>query len=162
MPDIDIAPSIDTLALPLERIDDYSKLDDADKALIYQLHRVEKTQTEIALIVGCSQSAVSRWLKRLNPTDEVAKSYAHNLALKAVLKLETAMDAASDQGKSGPMDSILKIAGVLGDESQGPKVIVQIGVKDSDVQVQIASTTIHENIKENADRSPCGTNAIGG
>lgn len=121
-----------TLPQPIR---DYSRLSRAELALILKLSDDGKTQVFIAQQIGCHQSTVSDVLKDFHDTTGLAKRKAHNLALKSVLKLEQSMDAAAEKGTSGPMDSILKIAGVLGDESIGPRVIVQIGIQDSEVQI---------------------------
>lgn len=131
----------ETLTEPAEkRIAAYRQLSRPEEALVLQLAADGKTQTFIAQQLGCHQSTVSRVIHDFTDTTGLAKKKAHNLALKAVEKLESSMDAAVTKGTSGPMDSILKIAGVLGDESQGPRVIVQIGVKDSDVSVSVSPT----------------------
>ena len=117
------------------RITDFSKLSYAEVALIIKLADDGKTQTAIAQLVGVNQSTVSRVLATFDPTQDLAKKRAHSLALPAVESLERAWKAAEKTGKSGPQEAILKIAGVLGDETQGPRVLVQIGIQDSDVQI---------------------------
>lgn len=124
----------ETLAQPLV---DYSRLTYAETALLLKLADDGKTQTYIAQQLGCSQTTVSHVIRTFSDSTDIAKRKARNLSLKAVDKLEESMDAAAEKGTSGPMDSILKIAGVLGDESQGPRVIVQIGMQDSDVQINL-------------------------
>lgn len=125
-----------------EPITDYSRLSRAEESLVLQLAADGKTQTFIAQQLRCSQSTVSRVIHDFSDTTGLAKKKAHNLALKAVEKLESSMDAAVTKGTSGPMDSILKIAGMMGDESAGPRVIVQIGVKDSDVSIGLSSDLV--------------------
>lgn len=133
---LDRLPQPDAKPIP-----DYTHLTRSEEALILKLAKDGLTQTAIAQRLECSQPTVSRVINEFSDTSDLGKQKAHNLALKAVLKLEQSMDAAAEKGTSGPMDSILKIAGVLGDESQGPRVIVQIGVKDSDVSVNLSPMT---------------------
>jgi len=122
---------------PPKSIGNGRRLTHADIALALKLDADGKTQTFIAQQLDCNQSSVSDVLRKFSDSADLAKRKAHNLALKAVLKLNQSMDAAAEKGTSGPMDSILKIAGVLGDETQGPRVVVQIGMQDSDVQINL-------------------------
>lgn len=119
------------------RIADFSKLSYAEVALILKLADDGKPQTFIAQQIGCSQPTVSRVMSQFSESSYLAKKRAHSLALPAVESLERAWKAAEKTGKSGPQEAILKIAGMLGEETQGPRVIVQIGVKDSDVQITL-------------------------
>ena len=129
--------AVEPAAPPQKYIRAFRQLSYADVALILALHDDGKAQTFIAQQLGCDQSTISRILKDFQPTADLAKKRAHRLALPAVESLERAMKAAEKQGKSGPQEAILKISGVLGDESKGPQVLVQIGVKDSEVQVNV-------------------------
>lgn len=126
MPDLQTNP-VDQDAKPLV---DYSRLTYAETALLLKLADDGKTQTFIAQQLGCSQTTVSMILRTFADSTDIAKRKARNLSLKAVHKLEESMEAAAEKGTSGPMDSILKIAGVMGDDSSGPRVIVQIGMNE--------------------------------
>lgn len=64
--------------VPTRRIADRSQLSRAEDALILKLSADGKTQTEIAQLVGCNQSSVSRVLSRFLDTREVAKRILHN------------------------------------------------------------------------------------
>lgn len=128
------------------RIPDFSKLSYAEVALALKLDADGKTQTFIAQQLGCHQATVSRVLSEFRESSDLAKKRAHALALPAVESLERAWKSAEKTGKSGPQEAILKIAGVLGDESQGPRVLVQIGVKDSDVSINLGLSS--EKISE--------------
>ena len=125
----------------LQPIPNYSRLSRQDEALILKLSDDGKTQTDIAQLIGCSQSTVSVVLNEFLDTRSLASKKANNLSLRAVLKLEESMNPAAESGKSGPMEAILKMAKLLGSEDgAGPKVIVQIGVKDSDVTINLSSS----------------------
>lgn len=113
------------------RIPDFSKLSYAEVALILKLADDGKPQTYIAQQIGCSQPTVSRVLSEFRETSDLAKKRAHSLALPAVESLERSWRAAEKAGKSGPQEAILKIAGVLGDESRGVQVLVQIGMSET-------------------------------
>ena len=132
----DLTPNTPNTPIP-----DYSHLSRDEEKRICALSSEGYTQTSIAQLIGCSQSTVSTVLADYTDTKFLAARKADNLALKAVLKLEEAMDPAAESGKSGPMEAILKMAKLLGSEDgSGPKVIVQIGVKDSDVTISLGSS----------------------
>lgn len=107
-----------------ERIPDYSRLSYSEIGLILKLEADGKTQTYIAQQLGCSQPTVSRVLSELRDTTGLARKRLNNLALKAANKLDEAMDAAAEQGKSGPMDSVLKATGLLGHDVSGGVTVI--------------------------------------
>ena len=122
------------MSTPLQCLPDRTRLTDDDKVLILQLASAGKTQVEIAQVVGCDQTTVSRCLTKFSPTTKLAESRAHNLSLKMIESLNRASKAAEKKGLSAPQTAILEVAGLGGKkEDPGPRVIVQIGVKDSDV-----------------------------
>jgi transcriptional regulator with XRE-family HTH domain len=90
---------------------DLSKLSDDEKALIYQLAKQDKTQTEIAHIIGCDKATVSRWLAKLNPTLEVAKQRAQHRALEV---LDAALDGAVKAARDGQPEHALEVSDRLG------------------------------------------------
>jgi orotate phosphoribosyltransferase-like protein len=62
---------------------------------LLELHKLGKTQTEIAHTLGCDQGTVSRWLAKLTDTTELASSYLRGKALhmaKNVVKNGQARD----------------------------------------------------------------------
>ena len=121
----------DTFTKPVNRNPDLSKLTDDDKALIYQLAKQDRTQTEIAQIVGCDKATVSRWLAKLNPTIEVAKQRAQHRALEV---LDAALDGAVKAAKDGQPEHALEVADRLSvlekrqSDSNGGKGGVQVVV----------------------------------
>lgn len=120
---------------------DYTRLSYADIALVLKLSADGKTQTFIAHQIGCSQPTVSKVLHDFSDTTHIARQRANNLSLKAVQKLEASMDAAVQQGKAGPMDSLLRISGLLGsDVSGGVTVIVGGSVDDVCFPVNVIAT----------------------
>ena len=97
------------------------------------LHRMDKSQTEIAQAIGCDQGTVSRYLQSLKPTGDYAGAYLRAnqglLAEKFVEKAKgsdildllgrfEAIPASKDAGKGG--------------------LVIQIGVKDSDVAITLS------------------------
>lgn len=111
----------------------------ADEALILKLAADDLNQTEIAQRVGCSQSSVSRLLTEF--TD--SRRYA-----RAILDRDAASVAARlAQTKHAPtMLELMRDLGVtekkapVGESKGG--VTVLIGVKDSDVQIQVGSSDL--------------------
>lgn len=125
-------PDLASTTKPAQPIRDYTRLSYADIALVLKLADDGKTQTTIAQLIGCSQPTISKVLHDFSDTKSLARKRADNLALKAVLKLDEAMDAAAEQGKASPMDSILKVAGLLGSDTQSGVTVI-VGGQVSDV-----------------------------
>jgi predicted transcriptional regulator len=75
-----------------ERITDRSRLARDQVALLLQLHKAGKTQTEIAQVLGIDQSNVSRWLSKLIDTTDLAKhtlrNGANTLAERVIAKAD--------------------------------------------------------------------------
>jgi len=136
-----------------QRIPEYSRLTPADISLILQLSEAGKTQTQIAETVGKTQPTVSRCLSEFNDTANLAKRKAHNLAYKAVQKLDEAMDEAALKGRSAPQEAILKLAGLLEQDTTRAGVTVIVGGQEATVQVhlgQITTDTIQTPMQSDA------------
>lgn len=116
---------------------DYSRLTRDEINSLISLHKAGKTQTEIAQILQCSVPTVHDWVHKLTDTTDFAKLRARNLAARAVEKLDEAMDEAASKGRSAPQEAILKLAGLLEQESTKAGVTVLVGGQDATVQVQI-------------------------
>ena len=93
--------------MSLNRTTDLSKLTDDDKALIYQLAQREMSHREIAQVVGCDHSTVSRWLAKLTPTIDLAKKRAQHRALEV---LEAGLDGAIKAARDGSPEHALEVA----------------------------------------------------
>lgn len=91
---------------PAERIRDMSRLTDDDEVLIWRLHQAGKTQVQIAQIVECDQSTVSRALRKLDDTRDLAKTRLHNEALSLV---SSAVDGAKRAAKDGKPEAALEL-----------------------------------------------------
>lgn len=72
----------------LERIPDHTRLSRGDQALILKLREDGRTQVEIAQLVGCHQSSVSRLLQDFSDTRLLARETlrrdAHRFAERVV------------------------------------------------------------------------------
>ncbi len=80
-------------ALSSERIRDYGRLSRAEVASLLSLSDAGKSQVEIAQILGCDQSNISRWLSKLRPTTDLAKHRLQNAALELTERLIESADA---------------------------------------------------------------------
>ena len=99
----------------------YRRLTDADRSYILALSQQKLTQAEIAQRVGCTQQAVSQWLRKCQDTTKDATLYLRGSALKMARKV-----VASDDGKV--LIQALKGVNVLQEQQQqGVTVIVGNG-----------------------------------
>ena len=130
-----------TAAALKKAIPDRGRLTRAELSLILKLHDDGRTQTFISQQIGCNQSTVSEVLRDFSDTASLAKRKAHNLALKAVEKLDDAQDAAVLKGTSGPMEAILKLAGLLEQDTTRAGVTVIVGGQEATVQVHLGQIT---------------------
>ena len=96
----------------------YKRLTDADRSLILQLHSQDKTQTQIAHVIGCHQSSVSEYLAQMADTSGAAIAF-----LRA-----SALPMARDIVKDGrPADKLVALKGLnvlANEQSSGVTVIV--------------------------------------
>lgn len=60
----------------------YKRLTDNDRILARQLRDKGKTQAEIAQVLGCTQQAVSDWLRKLDDTKHDASLYLAGQSLR--------------------------------------------------------------------------------
>lgn len=106
---------------PPERNGDYSRLSNAEIGAALQLHKVGRSQTEIAETLKCHRSTICRLLKDLEPTTEIAKLTAQHAALdlmKRVIKdadVEESLEVLDRidvlpkrQSESGPQIQIIQ------------------------------------------------------
>jgi hypothetical protein len=90
-------------------------------ATLLQLHKLHKTQTEIAQAIGCDQGTVSRWLSKLTDTTELAGTYLRGQALRM----------AKNVVKSGQArDHIQALKGlrVLAEDSSSTQIAIGINL----------------------------------
>ena len=111
----------------------YKRLTDAQRIAILQLAKLDKTQTEIAEIVGCNQSSVSDWLRQTADTTAEASTYLKGRALSMARQVVS-------RGKPADHISVLKGVGVLQDvAAQG--LSIHIGGNNTDVKILTLSGT---------------------
>jgi len=120
---------------------DYSRLSRDEINSLIALHKAGKTQTEIAQILQCSVPTVHEWVHKLTDTTDFAKLRARNLAARAVDKLDEAMDEAALKGRSAPQEAILKLAGLLEQDTTRAGVTVIVGGQEATVQVHLGQIT---------------------
>ena len=97
---------------------------------VHRLSKLGHDQEAIAQIVGCDQSTVSRILKAFDDTTTEATAYARGQALPMMKKIV---------GKGRPSDLIKALQGVgVLHEERGSGLVVQIGIKDSDVSISLS------------------------
>jgi predicted transcriptional regulator len=109
----------------------YKRLSAAQIALILQLSEAQKTQTEIAQIIGVTQATVSRTLSKFRPTTQLAELRAKAAALPAVRALVDNMESALKDGDTKPVELVLELAGMRKKDSgnQAQQVNVVVGMQ---------------------------------
>jgi hypothetical protein len=88
----------------------YKRLTAADRALILQLAGQNKTQVQIAQLIGCTQSSISEWLSQCRDTGPEAIQYLRGQALPM------AQDIVAN-GRPADKVSVLKGLSVLKDDA---------------------------------------------
>ena len=101
-------------------------------ATLIQLHKLNKTQTEIAQAIGCDQGTVSRWLAKLTDTSDLAGTYLRGSAFQMAKNIVK-------NGQARDHIAALKGISVL-KEDAAAGLTIQIGIKDSDVNLTLSPT----------------------
>lgn len=114
---------------PEKRKADYSRLSRDEVAAILNLHRTGKSQVEIAQILGCDHSTVSRWLDKLVDTTELAK---HTLRNGAQALAERVI-ADADVEQSLEVLDRLDVVPKKRDESQRTGIQINIGMPNQPI-----------------------------
>jgi hypothetical protein len=122
------APSLpaETAAAPSPK---YKRLTIDQRVAILKLHKLGKTQVEIAATIGCDQTSVSRWLIACRDTTAEAITYARGSALPLV-------DSIVRHGKPADHLQLLKGIGVLAETPQ-TGLNIFIGGTSTDVQIVV-------------------------
>lgn len=107
----------------------YKRLTRSDLALLLKMHKDGKSQVEIAQALDCSQGTVSKWLSQLADTTDVAKEYLAAQSFRMAKNIVT-------KGLARDHVATLKGLNVLAEE-RSAGVVIQIGVKDSDVSISL-------------------------
>jgi hypothetical protein len=108
----------------------YKRLTRTDVALLLQLSKEGRTQVEIAQRLGCDQGTVSKWLSSMEDTTETAKAYLRGSALRMAENIVK-------KGRAVDHVAALKGLSVLAEE-RSAGLTIQIGIKDSDVQIALS------------------------
>jgi transposase len=106
------------------------RLTDADKAFALRYHADGLTQVEIAQRLNCDQATISRWLSQCADTTVEASAYFRGRALPMAEKIVK-------RGRPSDLIKALQGVGVL-QEERSAGLVVQIGIKDSDVQISLS------------------------
>lgn len=88
----------------------YERLSDADKGLILRLAAEQRTQTEIAKLIGCSQSSVSDFLQRVSNPAAVVQKVLKAHELKAADAWARAVEKAANRGDHRPARELIEAA----------------------------------------------------
>jgi hypothetical protein len=88
------------------------------------------TQAAIAQRLDCDQAAVNRWLAKLTDSTETAKSFLRGSALRMAENIVK-------KGRAADHVAALKGLSVLTEE-RSAGLVVQIGIKDSDVSISLS------------------------
>ena len=107
-----------------------TRLTQAELALVLQLHKDGLTQAQIAQRFGVTQQAISKWLNATTDTTETAKLFLRGSAL-------TMAQNIVKKGRAADHVAALKGLNVLTEQAQSG-ITIQIGIKDSDVQVALS------------------------
>lgn len=108
----------------LEPIRDFTRLTPADIALILKLADDGRKQTDIAQVVGCSQSTVSQALHEFTDTREIAKRLANRAAEKLTKRV---IDEADVDQSLEVLDRIGVLEKRQQESGRGNNVLVVIG-----------------------------------
>jgi predicted transcriptional regulator len=107
-----------------------TRLTQAEVGLLLQLHKDGLTQAQIAQRFGITQQAVSKWLDATTDTTDTAKLYLRGSALRMAQNIVK-------KGRAADHVAALKGLSVLTEE-RSAGLVVQIGVKDSDVTIHLS------------------------
>lgn len=116
------------------------RLTDADKAMALRYEQEGLTQVVIAQRLGVTQPAISQWLAQCRDTTAEATLYFRGRALPMAEKIVK-------RGRPSDLIKALQGVGVLeAEKSQG--LVIQIGVKDSDVSIALSPTVTRQLTEE--------------
>lgn len=107
-----------------------------DQARAVQWMKAGLSRQAIANRLGVDVMALGAWMATIDTLDstEAAKFYLRNQAL-------TMAEHVVKSGSTADHVNALKGLRVLGDEAEGPRVVIQIGAVAGDVQIALAPTS---------------------
>lgn len=119
----------------------YRRVTPEQRKVMRDLRKLDTPQTKIAEALGVSQSTVSKWLAELEDTTADATEYFRAKALPMAEKIVR-------KGRPSDLIKALQGVGVL-EQEKSAGLVIQIGVKDSDVQIHLSPPSGRE-----AERKP--------
>jgi DNA-binding Lrp family transcriptional regulator len=125
-----LAPTKAVKRLTPAHIPKYARLTRSDLEILRSMHKAGKTQLEIAQALGCTQPTVSKWIASLTDSTDIAKEYLRGSALRMAENIVK-------KGRASDHVAALKGLSVL-EEERSAGLVVQIGVKASDVSITLA------------------------
>ena len=117
----------------------YSRVTADELNTMRLLNKQGKTQVEIAQILGRGQSTVSYWLNALTDTMPAATEYLRGSALRMAQNIV-------ENGLARDHVQTLKGIGVLADDSQSQGLVIQIGIRDSDVTFACSTQAVTQDL----------------
>lgn len=108
------------------------------------LHQLERTQTQIAQAIGCDQATVSRYLKALTPTGSYAGAFLRSKQAELAEKFVESKAKGRDI-----LDLLERFEAIPASKDNGRGgLVIQIGVKDSDVSIALSPPVTRELAQE--------------
>jgi hypothetical protein len=104
----------------------YRRLTLAQEAQIVRLAAEDLNQTQIAEVIGCSQSAISRVLSEFTNTTAAARKLLEASALQASRDWVSSLGPAAEKGDHKPARELLQAVGVV--QKDGPTQAHQVQV----------------------------------
>lgn len=130
--DTQIAPAVQMSSAQGQTDSKFTRLSDDDKITIAVLASDKRSQVEIAEHIGCSQSTVSDFLKRITAKADAAKMLLKSHELEAVGHWAKAAAVASERGDHRPARELIEAANPelrpqQGNSARGVGVTINIG-----------------------------------
>lgn len=118
----------------------YAHLSDSDKGMVLYLVGQNRTQTEIAKMIGCSQSTISDFLQRVSNPAAVVQKVLKSHELKAAEHWAEASAVAAKRGDHRPARELIETANPelrpqQGNAGQSGGVTVIIGMPGAPVKL---------------------------
>ena len=120
-----------------------TRLTHSELALVLKLHQDGLTQDQIAQRFGVTQQAISKWLAATTDTTETAKLYLRGKALAMAENIVK-------KGRAADHVAALKGLSVLSEEKTAG-LTIQIGIKDSDVNLTLSPPVTRELAEKSTD-----------
>lgn len=127
-----VASDAETDTLQTVTASKYAHLSETDKHLALVMAADHHTQTEIAHVLGCSQSSVSDFLRRVSNPAKIVQQVLKSHELKAAEHWANAASVAAKRGDHRPARELIEAANPelrpQSGNTQGGGVIINIGM----------------------------------